>query len=103
MLTDSLDMPFSGKAKFCGLHRQWDYEVALFVGAPLQFLTVVGESVACDSLRIKRTNGTESVSEQRNCDLRSGLKHPAEKRIIERRMFGPNVCLGRTVLGRFRG
>jgi hypothetical protein len=51
MLTDSLDMPFSGKAKFCGLRRQWDYKIALFVGAPLQLLAVVGELVACDSLR----------------------------------------------------
>jgi hypothetical protein len=56
MLTDRLDLPFSGKAKFCGLHRQWDYEVALFVGAPLQFL---GESVACDSLR-KRERTVQS-------------------------------------------
>ena len=94
MLTDRLDIPFSGKAKFCGSHRRWDYEVALFVGAPLQFLTVVGESVACDSLRIKRTNGTESVSEQRSCDLRSGLKHRAEKHIMETYVWAELCCAG---------
>ena len=59
MLTDRLDIPFSGKAQFCGLHRQCDYEVALFVGAPLQLLTVVGESVACDSLG-KRERAVQS-------------------------------------------